>query len=433
MSVGRTKWSVALTLAAALGGGTTRSAAQEPEAWAEGKAEAEAEAEADADPDTHADADADPDPDTDGDGGADPDAGASAPSKPLPSSPLPAGGVMPELRHAPVSNARAHEALSVHADIVYPQLVKRALLVYRPAKQKGFREVEFRRGAPGPYVAIVPGDQVSSPALDYTIELERIDGARQAVFSSRAEPYRVQVPEDGMDSIENAQSEQLDDRRSVFSSSAEYVSFGKSVAAVEGPAGQLEDRVVDDRYYRVEGGYTYRPLRTISEFSVRIGVVRGSAPVPVRDLVPGQSEEERFDVGLNYGAATVRFRMHDLWHIDGSVLANVTEVGFSAGTGGTLHIGNVRGSKLSLGFEAIQTFGLRFFTQVDIQAHHRLRVSPIIEATNMPSASDYGVRLLGEVAVDIGHGFAVAGRGGYQARDATSGGPSGGGTVSYAF
>ncbi len=115
------------------------------------------------------------------------------------------------------------------------------------------------------------------------------------------------------------------------------------------------------------------------------------------------------------------------------VASGGAEVGVSAGTGATLHIGDLRGSKLSLGFETIQIFGLGFFTQVDIQAHDRLRVSPIIEATNMPSASDYGVRLLGEVGFDIGYGFAVAGRGGYQARDATSGGPSGGGTVSYAF
>jgi len=343
------------------------------------------------------------------------------------------GAAVPELVHAPVSAARANEALRINADIVYPQFVKRALLVYRPAKQKGYREIEFRRGAPGPYVAVLPAELVQSPAIDYTIELERTDGTRQAVFSTRAEPYRVQVPEDGMDSIENALSERLDERRSVFSSRAEYVSFGKSLATVERDDGQLDEREVNDRYYRIEGGYTYRPMRTISEFSIRVGMVRGSAPVPVRELLPGQSEGERFDVGLNYGATSVRFRMHDSWHIDGSMLANVTEVGFSVGTGATLHIGDPYGSKISLGFEAIQTFGLRFFTQVDIQAHERVRVSPIIEATNMPSAEDYGVRLLGEVGLDLGYGFAVAGRGGYQARQATSGGPSGGGTVSYAF
>jgi len=452
MKMGRgAKRSVALALAVGLGLVPTSSAAQPPEAWApadedqaaaaEAEAEAEpvADAEAEADPEADAEAEADADPaaapeaeaeaDADADTDPAPEAGKAEPAQGRPAP----GGAVPTLRHAPVSTARAHEALSIHADIVYPQLVKRALLVYRPAKQKGFEEVEFRRGAPGPYVAVVPGDHVASPGLHYTIELERIDGARQAVFSSRAEPYRVQIPEDGMDAIEQAQSQRVEDRRSVFSSRAEYVSFGRSVAAVERSDGQLVDEVVDDWYYRVEGGYTYRPLRTISEFSIRVGVVRGSAPVPVRELQPGQSEDERFDVGLNYGAATVRFRMHDLWHVDGSVLANVTEVGFSAGTGATLHIGDLRGSKLSLGFEAIETFGLRFFTQVDIRAHDRVRVSPIIEATNAPSADDFGVRLLGEVGWDIGYGFAVAGRGGYQARDATSGGPAGGGTVSYAF
>jgi hypothetical protein len=210
------------------------------------------------------------------------------------------------------------------------------------------------------------------------------------------------------------------------------VSFGKSIARVEGPDGLVE-RVVNDRYYRVEGAYTYRPLRVISEFSIRVGVVRGSAPVPVRDLLPGQSEDERFDVGLNYGAPSVRFRLGEHWHLDGSFIANITEVGFSAGTGAGLHIGDIHGSKVSFGFEAIQTFGVRFFTQVDIQAVRWLKLSPIIEVTNMPSADDYGVRLLGELGFDIGAGFALAGRGGYQARDFTSGGFSAGGAVGYGF
>jgi hypothetical protein len=53
--------------------------------------------------------------------------------------------------------------------------------------------------------------------------------------------------------------------------------------------------------------------------------------------------------------------------------------------------------------------------------------------TNMPSADKFGVRLLGEVGVSIGWGFAATARGGYQARRATSGGGTLGGTVSYAF
>jgi hypothetical protein len=51
----------------------------------------------------------------------------------------------------------------------------------------------------------------------------------------------------------------------------------------------------------------------------------------------------------------------------------------------------------------------------------------------MPHADAYGVRLIGEAAYDVGSGFTVAVRGGYQAREATSGGPSGGLRLGWAF
>jgi len=338
-----------------------------------------------------------------------------------------------ELFHAPVSAAVAHEALALSVEIMHPQQIKRALLLYRAAKRKDYREVAFERHVDGPYRAAIPEEAVLPPGLEYTIEVERPNGARSAIFSSRAEPHPVQVPADGMDEIEAGLDERVDHRRVVFAGGAEYVDFGLSTAQVETVPGTLEEQTVNDRYYRVEGSFTYRPLRTIAEFGIRLGVVRGNAPVPVRELTPGQDADERFEVGLNYGAPWVRFRMGESWHLDASSLVSVTEVGFSAGAGGALHIGDPYGTKLSLGFEAIYQFGARFFSQVDIQAHEALRISPIIEVTNMPSADDFGVRLLAEVGVDLGAGFGLIGRGGYQARDATSGGPTAGGALSYAF
>ena len=336
-------------------------------------------------------------------------------------------GELPAVHHAPLAVATVAEPLSFRVDVERAERVKSVLLVYRTG-EGDYREVPFRWGEGG-YVAVLPADLVQAPGLAYVIELELVGGRRIEVFASRAEPHEVQVPEDGMDLIEDALSERLEDRRNVFFSSGEAVSFGKSRAA--DAAGR--ETKVDDSYYRIEGGYAHRPLRTINEFSFRIGVVRGSSPVPVRPLTPGQSEDERYDVGLNYGGTSVRFRLGESWYLDGSLLASVTEVGFSAGTGMALHIGDPYGSQLQLGFEAIQEFGARFYSQVDIQAHERVRVSPVVEVTNMPSADRFGVRLLGEVGVDIGAGFAAAARGGYQARQSTSGGPSGGGTISYSF
>ncbi len=103
------------------------------------------------------------------------------------------------------------------------------------------------------------------------------------------------------------------------------------------------------------------------------------------------------------------------------------------GGGGALEIGDPYGAKLVLGFESVQTFGSRIYSRLDLVAGERLRFSPIIEVTDMPHANKFGVRLLGEIGYDLGDGFSVGVRGGYQARKSTSGGPSFGGTLAYAF
>jgi hypothetical protein len=129
----------------------------------------------------------------------------------------------------------------------------------------------------------------------------------------------------------------------------------------------------------------------------------------------------------------VRLRLHDMVHIDGELLAGATEVGFAGGGGGRLLLGDPYGSKLTLGFEAVQVFGNRFYSRVDAVVVPGVTVAPIVEVTNAPSAEHYGVRLLGEVGLDLGAGVGLAVRGGYQARNFTSGGPSAGATASYAF
>lgn len=331
----------------------------------------------------------------------------------------------PHVHHAPVSVAPAHEPLRIRADIEHPELVRRALVVYRTPDGK-LHEVEFLRASEGPYVAEIPENDLIAPSLSYTIEIEPVTGTRIAAFASRQDMFQVSVPEELMDLRERALAERLGQRRSVFFGSADWVSFGDSEAR-----GGADN--VSDNYYRIEGGFTYRPLRLITEFGVRVGVVRGTAPVPQRELVPGQSESDRYKVGLNYAAPTVRFRLHDQVHLDGELLGSVTEVGFSAGGGAAILLGDPYGSKLTLGFESVQVFGNRFYSRMDVVAAPGLTVAPVIEVTNMPSAEQYGVRLLGEVGFDLGAGWGVALRGGYQARNFTSGGPSAGATTSYAF
>ena len=129
----------------------------------------------------------------------------------------------------------------------------------------------------------------------------------------------------------------------------------------------------------------------------------------------------------------MRLRLGEIWHLQGEFLSSVTEVGFSVGTGAALLIGDPYGSKLSLGFETIQVFGTRVYSRMDIEARRDLVISPIIEVTDMPHADRFGVRLLTEARFDAGKGVGLGVLGGYQARVATSGGPTIGVSGTYAF
>jgi hypothetical protein len=339
----------------------------------------------------------------------------------------------PRLHHPPIASARSGETLVLEANIEHPQLVKRALAIYQVGADAKLREVEFRRGIHG-YVAELPAQAMRSPWIAYAIELELLDGTRREVFASRKSPHMVEVPEDRTDARERILYDRLERRRSVASATAEYVSFGESEARVLNVETQrFEPARIPDSYYRIEGAYTYRPMRFVTQFSLRIGTVRGRSPVPLEDDEVAEDGSDRLSVGLDYGAPTVLVHLHDLIHLEGELLVGLTEVRVAGGAGGALLIGDPFGTRLTLGFEAIEVFGNRFYSRLDVRASDRITLAPMVEATNMPHANKYGVRLLGEVGVDVGAGFRVAARGGYQARLATEGGPTLGATLAYAF
>lgn len=356
----------------------------------------------------------------------------AAPAKP----PAPA----PSVHHAPVSSSFHHDPVKMAVTLDHPELVRSMSLVFRTARGQ-WRKAPFLRSADA-YVAVIPAAEVDPPGIAYTLEVEQLDGSVISAFASRESPFPIEVIEDRADAREKAALERLLGRRSVVSAGAELVSFGSTSGRSPIPCGSGQKAcapgqpiipVVDDQYWKVEAGYTYRPLRAVAEFSLKGGVVRGQSLVGSVTTY----EVDKYKVGLNYVSPSVRFRLADIWHIDLSGLTSITEVGFSVGGGAALLIGDPFGSKLTLGFETIgfkeQYFGSRFYSRVDLAAGSRVRLSPQIEVTDMPHAESFGVRLLGDVSVDIVRGFSATVRGGYQARRSTSGGPTLGGSLSMAF
>jgi hypothetical protein len=327
------------------------------------------------------------------------------------------------VHHAPISVADEGVPLRVLARIERPDHAKRIVLVYR--NKQGAGEATFERSVEdgaSEFSAEVPGGVVHT-GLAYAIEIEDGSGARHEAFASRAEMHGVEVLEDEGDMRERAQLERIGHRRSELVASTEYAYFG-TTTGIDASGNMVPVR---DEYWRVDGSYTYRILRTVAEFGIAFGVVRGSS------IVPNPQNASTFEVGLNYGAPRIRFRALDWLHFDLELLTSVTEVGFSIGGGGAVLLGSPYATHVTLGVEGVQVFGVRGWARVDIPAGRRFTIAPTVEVTNMPHAADAGVRLLLDAGIRLGYGFSLGLRGGYMARNFATGGFGGGAQVGYAF
>lgn len=357
-----------------------------------------------------------------------------------PAVPQDPAGPQPRVYHAVLYSAPPGEPLEIKAKYDYAQLVRRVVAVVHTATGSE-RLIEFKRSNGEEYVAVVPAELMKAPGIRYAIEIEHVNGSRIAAFASRMAMHDVTIIEDITDTRERALLARLGGRRSIVTVGGEYVGFGDNEGRTAIPCGTNQTTcspgqdvvpVVNEGYYRIEAGYTYRSLRTVSEFGFRLGVLRGQSLKPLETY-----RADEYDVGLNFGAARVRFRLLDLWQLEGELLTSITEEGFSAGIHLATHIGDPYGTKLVLGFERLglsgATFGNRIYSRMDIVAGSRLTVSPMIEITDMPNAQTFGVRLIGELSLRIAGGFSAQVRGGYQARKFDSGGPGVGGSLSFAF
>jgi hypothetical protein len=336
----------------------------------------------------------------------------------------------PRVHHAPPAVAKAGSTLTIEATIDSPDKIAKTTLVYaRPGQAPA--EVPFLRSSAGDnvQVATIPADAVVAPSLGYAIELDTTSGKHVEAFASRANMHGVALEEDESDARERTLLARIGGRRTTLATSGEYIDFGSTpgVLAPTVPGGPSTPTTVHDQYFRLEAQFTYRLLRTVAEFGFRGGIVRGSSPVP------GATDRSQYDVGMNYGAPRIRLRATDWLHVEGEALTSVNEIGYSLGGGGAAILGDPYGTRLTLGFEGIKVFGVRGYTRFDVALAKRVTAGTLIEVTNMPHADAAGVRLAADVAVDVGYGFGVGLRGGYQARSFASGGPSAGATASYSF
>lgn len=307
----------------------------------------------------------------------------------------------PSVYHVPVAETETGDDLVITADVArgWSETLQ---LRYRTAGARAWDVVEFERTTDTRYRAAIPAEKLAPPALEYYIASPAGDH-----FASAADPHPVRVREPASVTRVARELERFDHRRARIRAAAEYVDFGRR---------QINGESVADRYYRLEVDFTYRvlalPLRAF-----RLGFTQMLGETP-------ETPEAGFRVG---GFAELRWRLAELVDFDSRVLIQATPDGFGFGGRGELRFGDETATHFAIGGEAITEVGTNVFVRLGWATVPRFPMAATIELTDYPSSERaHGVRLVYDIAYELGLGVRAGGRVGYQARDEGIGGASAG-------
>lgn len=335
------------------------------------------------------------------------------------------------VRHIPVAEAEAGRALSV------PALVERGfestVTLHFRAAGRGWRTAQFQRQG-DEWVAVIPATEMLAPGVDYYIVAAGPDGRDQPAFASEAMPHRIVVRKSAGDVRRERELARAERRRSRFATSAEWVDFGSRTYQKDGA-----EREMADRYYRLDGSYTYLllayPLKAF-----RIGGFRilGTSPQVARDdggQCPGSLQDCDVEAGFKVGGyAELRFAIEEGVEVDTRGAFMATKEGFNIGGRGELRFGVEDGSHVALGAELLADVGSSAFFRLGWDTVPELPMTATVEVLDYPAdLRAAGVRLVYGVAHPFPNGLRVGARVSYQARDELVGGAGGGLTASMDF
>ena len=337
--------------------------------------------------------------------------------------------------HVPLADASVGEDITVVAT-VSEGWTSRLDLRVRTLGQEQWQSYGFERSGDTEYVATIPGLAVQAPAFEYFIAGTSDNGER-AHFASQEDPHRVFVYKDAREEVRLQELKRFHGRRAQIQLSGELVDFGTR-DVVDLATGQSYS--VDDSYYRIDTSVTYRlmryPLRAL-----RFGYSRliGTTPTTSRGdgVCTGESSANPCDFSAGFragGWVETQWRLSDLLNLDTRALIQATPTGFGLGGRTELRFGDDIGSHFAVGIESITEVGVTSFVRLGWATVPHVPMAATIELSDYPSSHrDTGVRLLYDIAYDVGNGLRVGLRTGYQARDQGIGGPTAGANVAFDF
>lgn len=337
--------------------------------------------------------------------------------------------------HVPLADASVGEDITVVAN-VSAGWTSHLEIRLRASGQSHWQSFPFEKSGDAEYIAIIPGALVQPPAFDYFIAGTGKAGSRTH-FASEENPHRVYVYKAALEEIRDQELKRFHGRRAQIQLSGELVDFGTRTIR---DTGSGESYSISDSYYRIDTSVTYRlmryPLRAL-----RFGYSRliGTTPATSRGdgtCVGGTPEAPcAFSAGYRAGGwVETQWRISDLLNLDTRALIQATPTGFGLGGRAELRFGDDIGSHFAMGVESITEVGTTSYVRLGWATVPRIPMAATIELSNYPSSHrDTGVRLLYDVAYEVGNGLRLGARVGYQARDQGVGGPATGLNVSFDF
>jgi hypothetical protein len=297
-----------------------------------------------------------------------------------------------------------------------PEQLGRIVVRYRWGHDDQVHDAAARLEDSG-YVAHLWDARVEPTTLRYWVVAREPDGSERPVFASEDEPHPAQVRDPERSAYERRALARRQGRRSRAIVQGEYVSLGgRGVLGEDGVR-----RTHEEHYYRTEVGYSYAFFALVDEIRLNVGRMRSNAAT-----VQGKR-------GLDYGSASITWRVADHLRLATTVLFGFSHAGFEVGAGADAILGEPEGTSLTLGLDGITTLGVTGRARLGWRTITRVPMGATVEVTTFPVDENAGVRLLYDAGYEIYPGAMIRAEVGYRGWSSTTGGLSAGANVALAF
>jgi hypothetical protein len=322
------------------------------------------------------------------------------------------------VRHVPPAAATAAAPVELVADA--PPSSPVLMVHYRTTGAPTFASAELVRQSDTRWVVVVPAAAVAAPGLEYYLT-----AGDTPVFASPAWPHTTLV--NVSDAVERRGRDLLrtQNRRSRLHAAGEWVDYGTRSA---GPVD------LEDRYYRIDADFSYR-LWAYPLEEIKVGYTRLLGDTEAEQFMCPGTDPCTADAGYKVaGWFELGLAPVEGFRLDARAAVMATAEGFAVGGRLEARLGILDGNHVATGVEYMADVGTAGYFRLGWGTVPSLPMRATVEITNIPlSSQETGVRLIYDIARDLGGGFRLGARVGYAARTQQVAGFTGGGNLTVDF